>query len=277
MMKKYDEIRIKGLAFRANHGVFDFETEQGQLFVVNATLYTDTKKCGASDRLEEATDYGKVCQFIYEFLTEHTYQLLEAACEHVVRELLLAFPLIRGVKFELEKPEAPILHEFDSVSVCIERFRHTAYIAFGSNMGDKKKYIEDGIAELVMDPCIELIKTSSMITTKPYGEVEQSDFLNGVCEIETLLSPKELLEEIHRVEEQAHRTREVHWGPRTLDLDIIYYDDLVINTDDLIIPHVDMENRTFVLEPLCEIAPNFRHPIKQLTSVQMLNLIKDSI
>ena len=276
-MKKYDEIRIEGLTFKANHGVFDFETEQGQMFGVNAVLYTDTNKYGASDNLQDATDYGKVCQFIYEFLTEHTYQLLEAACEHVVRELLLAFPLVQGIKFELMKPEAPIPHHFDAVSVCIERFRHTAYIAFGSNMGDKKKYIEDGLAELVMNPCIELVSKSSIIITKPYGEVEQSDFLNGVCKIETLLSPEELLSELHRVEEQAHRTREVHWGPRTLDLDIIYYDDLVMNTDELIIPHVDMENRTFVLEPLCEIAPNFRHPLNHKTSVQMLKALKKEV
>ena len=84
----------------------------------------------------------------------------------------------------------------------------------------------------------------------------------------------DLLDELHRIEQMANRTREIHWGPRTLDLDIIFYDDLVMAEDDLIIPHADMENRTFVLKPLCEIAPYYRHPVNGLTGRQMLEKLK---
>ena len=103
-----------------------------------------------------------------------------------------------------------------------------------------------------------------------YGVVEQDNFVNGMFEIRTLLAPEELLQELHRIEQMEGRERKLHWGPRTLDLDIIFYDDQVYASEDLVIPHIDMENRYFVLKPLSELAPNFRHPITHKTVAQML-------
>ena len=103
--------------------------------------------------------------------------------------------------------------------------------------------------------------------------MEQGDFLNGCLCIETLFTPGELLCKLHEIEAATGRVREIHWGPRTLDLDIIFYDDLVYEDDELIIPHVDMENRRFVLEPMAEIAPNLRHPILKKTMVQLLQAL----
>lgn len=272
-MQQYDEIRIKELQIFAHHGVFDFETKNGQNFYVNAVLYTDTKKAGKTDELSDSTNYGEVCQFLHDFLTEHTYKLLEAAVEQTAVELLRRFPLIRGVELELRKPEAPIPLPFESVSICIRRFWHTAYVALGSNMGDKKKYLDDALKELAESENIRLKKTASYIESEPYGGVEQDCFLNSICCMETLLSPEELLDELHRIEQLADRKREIHWGPRTLDLDIIYYDDWVMDSKDLTIPHADMTNRTFVLEPLCELAPYLRHPVSGLTTKQMLEAL----
>lgn len=274
-MQKYDEIRIKELQIFAHHGVYDFETENGQNFYVNAVLYTDTRKAGKTDELSDSTNYGEVCQFLTEFLTENTYKLLEAAAEQVVAELLRRFPLVRGVELEICKPEAPIPLPFESVSVCIRRFWHTAYVALGSNMGDKKKYLDDALEELASSENIRLLKNASYIETEPYGGVEQDSFLNSMCCIETLLTPEELLDELHRIEQMANRKREIHWGPRTLDLDIIYYDDLIMSSETLTIPHADMTNRTFVLEPLSEIAPYLKHPITGLTTQQMFEIKKN--
>ena len=275
-MQKYDEIRIEELQIFAHHGVFDFETENGQNFYVNAVLYTDTKKAGKSDELTDSTNYGEVCQFITEFLTSHTYKLLEAAAEQVVEALMLHFPLVKGVSFELRKPEAPIPLPFGSVSIKIERFWHTSYIALGSNMGEKEKYLDMALDELRKNEKICLGKVASYIETEPYGGVEQDRFINSVCCVETLYSPYDLLDELHRIEQLAERKREIHWGPRTLDLDIIYYDDLVMAEEDLIIPHADMENRTFVLEPLCEIAPFKRHPVSGMTTKGMLERLEQN-
>lgn len=270
-MQQYDEIIIKELEIFAHHGVYDFETQNGQNFYLNVVLYTDTKKAGRTDELSDSTNYGEVCQFLTDFLTENTYKLLEAAVEQSAAELLHRFPLIRGVELELRKPEAPIPLPFESVSVCIRRFWHTAYVALGSNMGDKKKYLDEALKELSQSKDICLLKKAPYIETEPYGGVEQDSFLNSMCCIRTLLSPEELLSELHRIEQLADRKREIHWGPRTLDLDIIYYDDLIMSTENLTIPHADMTNRTFVLEPLCELAPYLRHPITGQTTQQMLD------
>ena len=136
-----DQICITNLRFFARHGVFDFEREKGQYFVLSARLETDTRAAGMSDRLQESTSYAEVAEFLVDFLTQNTYQLLEAAAEQACRALLLRFPRIWGVELELKKPDAPIDLEFESVSVRIRRGWHTAYVALGSNLGDKEGYL----------------------------------------------------------------------------------------------------------------------------------------
>ncbi len=256
-----DEIRIENLSFHANHGVYDFERLRGQRFVVSASLKTDMGKAGRSDYLEDSTNYGEVCAFLVGYLPGHTFSLLEAAAEQVCRALLLQFPLISEISLELKKPDAPIPLEFSSVSVAITRGWHRAFLALGSNLGDTHAALQGALKALAERPEIRLKATSRMIVTRPYGGVEQDDFLNGACEVETLLSPMELLEAIREIEAAFHRTREIHWGPRTLDLDILLYDNIIMYTDDLKIPHPDMENRSFVLDPLEEIAPYAMHPL----------------
>ena len=105
---------------------------------------------------------------------------------------------------------------------------------------------------------------------------DQPDFLNGCLRMKTLYYPKELLRELNQIEKEAGRERIIHWGPRTLDLDIIFYDDLISQEDDLCIPHVEMHKRSFVLEPLEEIAPYKRHPGNGKTVRQMLEELTDS-
>ena len=102
---------------------------------------------------------------------------------------------------------------------------------------------------------------SNIIDTEPYGYTEQPNFLNGVICFETLYSPEELLKFFHRLEDEGDRTREIHWGPRTIDLDILFYGDRILQTVDLIIPHKEIPCRRFVLEPLNEIAPYVIHPV----------------
>lgn len=264
-----DQIRIDNVRFFAHHGVFDFEREQGQEFVISAVLDTDTHKAGLSDRLEDSTSYAQVAEFLVDFLTQNTYRLLEAATEQACQAALLHFPLLRGITLELKKPDAPIDLDFESVSVRIHRCWHTAYVALGSNLGDKEGYLQGALAGLEADEKIRLLKTSSFITTAPYGGVEQDNFLNGACCIETLYTPLELLEALHRLEAQAGRERTIHWGPRTLDLDILLYDNIIMYTGELIIPHIDMQHRDFVLGPMAEIAPYVEHPLLHKTMLQL--------
>ena len=260
-----DIIRIDNLEVYAYHGVYDEEKEKGQYFYVNAELYTNTRKAGMNDDLDVSTNYGTVCDFIHDFMTKHTYDLIETVAEQLAQALLLEFKLVKSVLLEIRKPHAPIEKEFESVSVEIERGWHEAFVAFGSNLGDKEKFIDEAIEALSNLPQINIVAISDKIVTEPYGNVEQDVFLNGVMKIETLLPADELLQILQKVEEHAGRERKIHWGPRTLDLDIIFYDDDIISEDDLIVPHPDMKNRDFVLKPLMQIAPYKLHPVYRKT------------
>lgn len=262
---KYDEIHIENLEIFANHGVFPEETKLGQKFLVSITMYTNTRKAGKTDDLENSIDYGSVAVLATAYMKENTSKLIEAAAENLAEKLLLTYSLIEGVTIEVKKPWAPVRLPLENVSVKITRFWHKAYIAFGSNLGDKKAYLDKGISDLNnLDGC-SVSKTSSYYVTKPYGNVEQDDFLNGCLCLKTLFSPEELLDALHAIEKSANRERKVRWGPRTLDLDIIFYDDEILEIEDLIIPHVEMHKRDFVLKPMLEIAPNKVHPIFKKT------------
>lgn len=273
-----DEIRIDKLEVYAYHGVYPQERKRGQIFLVNAVLYTDTHRAGAEDKVELSTDYGAVSMFIDRWMKKNTCYTLEAVAEKLAREILLNFELIGALDLEIFKPEAPIPLTFGSVSVKIHRSWHKAYLSVGSNMGDRKKYLEDGIAALKAHPLIKQVKVSELIETAPYGGVEQADFLNAAIGLETLMEPEALLQALHEIENKAGRERTLHWGPRTLDLDILFFDKLVYESDTLVIPHPDLHNREFVLKPLSTIAPNYRHPLLGLTvSQELAELEKSSL
>ena len=267
---KPDKIKIEDLEVFANHGVFPEENVLGQKFVVSAVMYTDTRRAGLTDELTASIHYGEASAFITEYLKSHTFKLLEKVAEGLAEEMLVRIAGLQKVQIEIKKPWAPVGLPLKTVSVEIEREWHTAYIALGSNMGDSRSILEAAVQALDEIKNTKVEKVSTFITTPPYGVTDQPDFLNGCLKLSTLLYPEELLKELNRIEKEAGRERIIHWGPRTLDLDIIFYDDLVAETDTLCIPHVEMHKRAFVLEPLHEIAPYKRHPVYGKTVREML-------
>lgn len=274
MRPVYDEIKITDLECFAYHGVYPEETRLGQKFLVSLTMYLNTQKAGRSDQLELSVNYGEVSEFIVNYMKNNTFQLIEAAAEHLAAALLLHFPLLKGIHLEIGKPWAPIHLPLKNVSVSITRFWHTAYIALGSNMGNRDEYLDMGIRMIDETAGCRVMRISSRLNTEPYGGVEQDDFLNACLCMETLLSPEDLLKRLHEIESAAGRKRTIHWGPRTLDLDILLYDDIIYESEDLLIPHIEMHMRSFVLEPLVEIAPYVQHPILHKTASQLLHSLK---
>ncbi len=271
-----DEIHIQGLKVFAHHGVYPEETKNGQFFFVNAVLFLNLQKAGKKDNLEYTVNYGSVCHFITDWMQENTCKLLETVAEKLAREILLRYEELSMAELEIQKPEAPIGLPFDTVSVKVRRGWHRVYLGVGSNLGDRRRYLDGAVEGLKANPLIRVKKVSDWIVTKPYGGVEQEDFLNGALEVETLFLPEELLEALHVLEKEADRVRSVRWGPRTLDLDILFYDRLTYESDDLVIPHPDMTNRLFVLKPLAQIAPWFVHPVEQKTVSSLLQALLQS-
>lgn len=271
-----DEIIIENLRVYAHHGVYQEENEKGQNFYVNAVLYTDTRKAGTEDKLALTTDYGVVCEFLHHFICSRAYALIETVAEETAKAILMKFPLLEGITLEIRKPEAPIGPKVESVSVKITRSWHTVCLSLGSNMGERHKYIEDGIKTIESDPLCKDIRVSDLIRSTPYGETNQDEFINGALIMKTLYQPMELLDFLHEIEKAAGRERLIHWGPRTLDLDILLYDDLILHTDRLSIPHLDMINRDFVLQPLTQIAPYRIHPVSGKTVIRLWEEIQNA-
>lgn len=256
-----DKIKIKGLEIFAHHGVFEEENVLGQKFVINAELMLSTRQAGLADDIKQSVDYGAVCALLGEVMQRENFNLIETAAEKMASEVLLRYPLIEEIELELQKPWAPILMPVETVSVTISRKRHKVYLGLGSNLGDKEAYLDFAIDELNKDQYTKVTKVSDFIETEPYGNVEQDNFLNGCVEVETLHTPVELLELVNGIEAAAGRKRLVHWGPRTLDIDILLFDDICYDDDKLHIPHKEMTKRAFVLEPLSSIAAFVKHPV----------------
>ncbi len=264
-----DKVKIQDLEIYARHGVYPEETALGQKFLVSLALEMDTRKAGLADDLSKAVDYGKVAHDTERFLTGHTFRLLEAAAEHLAEELLLSYP-VANITVEIKKPWAPVLLPLDTVSVEITRAWHQVYLSIGSNMGDREGHLNRALEFLKQDQKIRMGKISDFIVTKPYGYEKQEDFLNGAVELFTLYPPGELLEILHKAEADGNRERIIPWGPRTIDLDILFYDDEIISEPDLTIPHVEISKREFVLRPLCQIAPWKMHPLLHKCVMEML-------
>lgn len=141
----------------------------------------------------------------------------------------------------------------------------TAFIGLGANIGDRKKNLNQAIEMLKHTEGIEVAVVSSYLNTAPVGYTEQPDFLNAVVELRTYLPPHDLLAVCSNIESVLKRERDIRWGPRTIDLDILLYGDLTVNHENLIIPHPRMHEREFVLKPLNEISPQTVHPVFQKT------------
>jgi len=148
------------------------------------------------------------------------------------------------------------------------------FIAIGSNLGDKISNCRRAIDEIA--GFCEIVKVSSLYETEPVGNEDQPNFINSVAEIRTDLSPHELLTHLNRIEEKLGRVRSEKWGPRTIDLDIIFYGDQIIKDDNLIIPHPRAHLRRFVLEPICEIAPEFIHSEIKISVFELLKNLPDN-
>ncbi|MEE1339315.1 MAG: 2-amino-4-hydroxy-6-hydroxymethyldihydropteridine diphosphokinase [Succinivibrionaceae bacterium] len=153
----------------------------------------------------------------------------------------------------------------------------TAYIGLGSNLENPQEQVLGAINEIKANPKISNFKISSLYHSKPVGVLNQPTFTNAVASFETTLLPLELLDFLQSIEQNHKRVRLIHWGPRTLDLDILYYGDEVINNERLIVPHKEILNRAFVIIPLLELNPEFKHLGKISLKDEIPHLPQDDV
>ncbi len=146
------------------------------------------------------------------------------------------------------------------------------YIGIGSNLGNRRENCLHAI-ELLQKKGIIVTKRSSLYETEPWGVKDQPRFINMAVEIDTSLEPKELLKILKNIEKELGREKSSKWGPRIIDLDILLFDDIILNKDNLKIPHPLMHKRDFVLRPLCEIAPDVYHPLLKMRMYELMQKI----
>jgi 2-amino-4-hydroxy-6-hydroxymethyldihydropteridine diphosphokinase len=149
------------------------------------------------------------------------------------------------------------------------------YIGLGSNLGNRLENIRKAI-ELMKEQGIEIVKESSIYETEPMGYKEQGWFLNSVVKGKTELSPRRVWKRLEKIEKLMGREREIKWGPRIIDLDILFYGDKILNGKELQIPHSELHKRRFVLVPLEEIAPELVHPVLNKSIRELLGELKDN-
>lgn len=271
-----DKIYINNLEFIGFHGVFPEEKKLGQKFLVSLELIVDTKEAGKTGDLTKSVHYGLVAQDVERVFLEKSIDLIETCAENIAEMVLEKYELVKEVKVTVKKPWAPLQMHFENVAVEISRKWHKVYLSLGSNMGDKRENLLEAIKRVGELENTEVVKSSTILETEPFGYIEQDNFLNACLEVKTLLTPQEFLSSILKIELDMGRVREIKWGPRVIDIDILFYDAEIIQEDNLAVPHPWICEREFVLEPLSEIAPNYVHPLERKTIMMLARKLKES-
>jgi len=153
---------------------------------------------------------------------------------------------------------------------------NSVFLLLGSNLGNRHHYLNEAIS-LISADISPIIKTSSIYETQSWGKSDAPDYLNQVIVLETATPARELLDKILNIELMLGRKREEKWGSRTIDIDILFYGDEIINEPGLHVPHPELHNRRFTLDPLAEIAPDFIHPVLNKTISTIKNELKDDL
>ncbi|MDQ2757389.1 MAG: 2-amino-4-hydroxy-6-hydroxymethyldihydropteridine diphosphokinase, partial [Actinomycetota bacterium] len=250
-----DRILLAGVEAVGHHGVLAFEKEQGQPFVVDVVLELDLSRAGSSDDLEQTVSYADVATDVMARITGPSFDLIERLAQ-VIAQDALARPLVDAVEVTVHKPQAPVGQPFTDVAVHVRRERGASVVvALGANLGDARATLEEAVAEIGALRGVRVRAVSPLVETDPVGGPEQPVFLNAVLVAETTLAPQTLLEALHAIEASHGRTREIRWGARTLDLDLIQVGhpgsggEIRLDTPGLTLPHPRAHERGFVLLP----------------------------
>jgi dihydroneopterin aldolase/2-amino-4-hydroxy-6-hydroxymethyldihydropteridine diphosphokinase len=250
-----DRIVLQGVSARGNHGVLDFEKRDGQTFVVDVTMTADLERAGRTDDLAATVNYAEVAADVVARITGPSFDLIERLAEAIADDVL-RHDLVESVEVVVHKPEAPVGQPFTDVQVRITRGNAPAVVvALGSNLGDRGQTLAAALRSLRDLPGLTVTSVSSIVETDPVGGPEQPPYLNAVVVGRSTIGPDALLRALHSIEGHHGRTREIRWGARTLDLDLIQFGtpggpkEVISDDDALTLPHPRAAERAFVLVP----------------------------
>jgi len=268
-------IALEGLSFQALAGCLEEERERRQSIVVDLSLFLPPP---ASDQLEQTVDFRAILSQLQALVGSRHWNLIETLCQAVARDLLDCFPRLLKVRARVRKPEAPLGVPFADLftEITLERSdedgcrgenelkRHTtAFIGLGSNLGDRREMLRRAVHACSFLGEVEAC--SSLYQTEPVGTVAQPPFLNAVFRLRTDLPARALLGGLKAIEADLGREVGTRWGPRLIDLDLLFYGRQILNEEGLVVPHPQLHERGFVLFPLLELGSpqslgGFLHP-----------------
>lgn len=279
------KIIVKNLNLFGYHGVLKEERKWGQNFLFNIAVDIRKDNFVNDDNIKSTLNYSKVIELIKEINSKNRFNLLETFSQVLATKILGISPLIERVKVKIEKTSPPIKEDLQSVGVEFVMERDSdkvkenygegydsankkskskssiVYLSIGSNMGNREKNLRKAVDILSQNKDINILAISSIYETEPMYVKEQSFFYNIVlcAEVTEKISPFELLGFLKKIEYDMGREKSTkRFGPRIIDIDILYYDDICIDSGFLTIPHPKLKERDFVLTPLSEVSPQFK-------------------
>ncbi|WP_153397751.1 2-amino-4-hydroxy-6-hydroxymethyldihydropteridine diphosphokinase [Ornithinicoccus halotolerans] len=265
-----DLIQLRGVTATGHHGVLAHERRDGQPFVVDLDLAVDLRRAAATDELADTVSYAEVAAAVVRVVEGPPLDLIEALAGRVADTVLAAHPPVQAVTVTVHKPQAPVGVAFDDVTVRLRRERDVpAVVALGANLGRPAAAVRRAVRALGRAPGVHRVRVSPLVDSDPVGGPEQPAFVNAVALVRTRLPARELLTVLHAIEQDAGRTREVRWGPRTLDLDLVQYgtpgaaDEVRSDEPGLQLPHPRAHERAFVLLPWHRLDPDARLRLKE--------------
>lgn len=252
-------IALTGVAARGHHGVLDHEKRDGQEFLVDVVMEVDLTTAADRDDLAATVSYAEVAADVVAVVQGPAFDLIETVAGRIA-DLVLARPLVEAVEVTVHKPEAPVGVPFTDVSVQLRRERDVpVVIALGANLDEPERTLRAAVRRMRRIRGLRELRLSPLYRSAPVGGPAQDDYVNGVAVGRTRLAPQTLLSALHAVEAAFGRTREVRWGPRTLDLDLVQYGtpgtpaEVVSDDPQLTLPHPRAAERAFVLQPWADV------------------------
>ncbi len=248
-----DRIQIRGLRALGHHGALPGEQDRPQPFEIDLDIEADLERAGMTDDLADTVDYGAVVEAAARVVTSERWQLLERMAHRVAHEVLAADRRVAAVAVTVRKLRPPVPVDLHSVGVQVRRPRRRVFLGLGANLGDREGTLRTAVTALP-----DVVAVSPVYETSPVGgPADQPPYLNLVVELATARSARELFEIGQRLEAEAGRDRsgEERFGPRPLDVDVLWLDGVTVDEPDLVVPHPRMFERKFVLVPLADLAP----------------------